>query len=435
MPFLPTGFGRIALIGRRAALKPPIRCPRLADVVPAFACHVELRQVPPTEHDGVAEQPHRRPRRIDLGAAGDECSEDVVLGRTPQRLQRNAALLGEGRVHGDNRRSLKPPVRTWRFFVEIAGFFGAGPLDLPCWLRLPLFPFWLLGYLGVGGVMGLLFLLRERHHVEDGQRWLWMTLLAGLAPVLLLKAPGYSQLFFLYNGQAALTVLGGAWFASRQEPQSPRRLTLALLTSALPVLLGSVADTIGRVKRDRRLRRPESALVTDYAQGFGWMRESTSPQATFVTRHRFPLVSAPGAWSVFFENDDFAVAEQRSRSREDTSIRRLLGAKIDSDPFLGHRRALSQLRSLLDLEFARKLRLLAPDADGIYLLIDSMVNEHQAWGPASFRVEALRDRERFEAHLLRERVFRNRATEIFPIKDRKLQRGEKRPVLGEQGRQ
>jgi hypothetical protein len=262
-----------------------------------------------------------------------------------------------------------------------------------------------------------------------------MTLLAGLASVLLPKAPGYSQLFFLDNGQAALTVLGGAWFASRQEPQSPRRLTLALLTSALPMLLASVVDIVGRVKRHRRLRRPESALVTDYVQGFGWIRESTSPQATFVTRHRFPLVSAPGARSVFFETDDFAAAKPRSRSREDTSIRRLLGGKIDSGPFLGHRRALSQLLSLLDLESARKPRLLAPDADGICLLIDSVVDKHQAWGPASFRVEALRDRERFETHPPLERVFRNRVMEIFRIKDRKLRRGEKRPVPGDQGRQ
>jgi hypothetical protein len=187
-----------------------------------------------------------------------------------------------------------------------------------------MFPFWLLGYLGVGGVMGLLFLLRERHHVDDGQRWLWMTLLAGLAPVLLPKAPGYSQLFFLDNGQAALTVLGGAWFASRQEPQSPRRLTLALLTSASRAA-GFGCNIVGRVKRHRGCGA-RSPRWSPTRQGFGWIA-NRRPRRRPSSRGTVSPGLRPRRTGVF-RTDDFA-ARQRSRSREVTSIRRLLG-KIDS---------------------------------------------------------------------------------------------------------
>jgi len=202
-----------------------------------------------------------------------------------------------------------------RWVVELV---RSGSAEHAAWLSALVLPFWLVGYLGVGGVTGLLFLLRERHRLDDGQRWLWLSFAGGLVPALLLDADGLSQLFFVYNGQVALALLGGAWLASCRKPRSlgPLAVAIALSALALPTLLGSGADIATRLRRDLASRPRESGLAADYSRGLRWMRQSTPRDSLFLTQHGFILVSAFAERRVFYETEDYTAAHHASRWRK-----------------------------------------------------------------------------------------------------------------------
>ena len=80
------GQGEGDLLHRRRA--------RLADVVAGDRDGVPLRDVLVAVGEDVGDDPHRLPRRVDVGAAGDVLLEDVVLDGAAELVGRHALLLG-----------------------------------------------------------------------------------------------------------------------------------------------------------------------------------------------------------------------------------------------------------------------------------------------------------------------------------------------------
>ena len=102
------GQGEGDLLHRRRA--------RLADVVAGDRDAVPVGQVLGAVGEGVGDEPHRGPRRVDVGPPGHVLLQDVVLDGAAQRVGRHALLLGHqlveqqqdggGGVDGHRRRDL-----------------------------------------------------------------------------------------------------------------------------------------------------------------------------------------------------------------------------------------------------------------------------------------------------------------------------------------
>ncbi len=90
------GEGKRHLLHRRTA--------GLADVVAGDRDGVPARHRLPAVREDVRDQPHRRPRREDVGAARDVLLEDVVLGGARQRRRAHALAAGDGDVQGEEDR-------------------------------------------------------------------------------------------------------------------------------------------------------------------------------------------------------------------------------------------------------------------------------------------------------------------------------------------
>ncbi len=295
------------------------------------------------------------------------------------------------------------------------------------WLPPLLAPLWLLGFLGIGGVTGLLFLWRERQHLDDAQRWLAWTFATGLVPALVLAASGMSQVFFLYNGQVALAVLGGAWLASQGMPRHGGRIALALALAvlALPTLLGAARETAGQLARDWGPRSPASALEAEYSEGLRWVREATPRDALFLTNHGFILVSAFGERRVFYETDWFAAAAlaHRSAQRWGSSSSRIREQPVH--PFVPRVRALLRFFEHPDPDSARALRAFARQAGEMYLVVDSVAKRvGRGWG--SYEIQAPGAPKDFESSPLLAPVFGNQALRIYRVEDRSPPRGSSR---------
>ena len=84
--------------------------PGFLHVVAAYADAVELRHLLRAEAEDVADDPHRRRGRIDVGVADHELLENVVLDGSAQLLRRHALLFGGNDKEGHDRAA---PHRSW----------------------------------------------------------------------------------------------------------------------------------------------------------------------------------------------------------------------------------------------------------------------------------------------------------------------------------
>ena len=97
----PAGDGRLDVgdrVGQRERQLLGGGRPGLAHVVARDRDRVPLGQLAGAELEHVGHEPHRRPRREDVRAAGDVLLEDVVLGRPGDRRALDALGLGRGDV-------------------------------------------------------------------------------------------------------------------------------------------------------------------------------------------------------------------------------------------------------------------------------------------------------------------------------------------------
>ena len=75
-----------------------------ASVLAAYGDGIPVRNVLLAIGKDVGDKPQRKLRRVDVGAAGDIFLKDIVLNGSIDLLRRNALLLCDGNVHGEQNR-------------------------------------------------------------------------------------------------------------------------------------------------------------------------------------------------------------------------------------------------------------------------------------------------------------------------------------------
>jgi hypothetical protein len=188
--------------------------------------------------------------------------------------------------------------------------------QVPALVRVALTGIWAVGYLGIGGMAGLAWLRRHRAALGDAEVWtLGVTAAGAAAAYFLATASGLSQLFFLYNGQVMLAVLGGGFLV--EAAREPRRRLAALVLcglGTLPVVMKAVWGVTTGLEGDVRqaLLRP-SPLERQYGQGLAFLREETPRDAVVVGRYGSLLVSAFAERRSFYETGYFTSHAHRLR--------------------------------------------------------------------------------------------------------------------------
>ena len=102
-PAVDAGPDVLDAVGERVGQLEVGRRPGLLDVVAGDRDRVELRHLLRGELEDVADDPHRRLRRVDVGVADHELLEDVVLDGPGELLGLDALLLGRDDVEREHR--------------------------------------------------------------------------------------------------------------------------------------------------------------------------------------------------------------------------------------------------------------------------------------------------------------------------------------------
>lgn len=258
-------------------------------------------------------------------------------------------------------------VRQSDFFRAVAGDSSS---SATVWLlAVP----WLAGFLGLAGISGLWRMWSARDDTNLAERWAFLTALSGFPPALALVAPGVSQLFFLYNSQLLLATLGGGlilrWLTPRRAVSIPG--AVAAWALGVPLLVGSWRAVVAGLQRDAtRVREP--AIVTEYREGLGWIREHTSPDALFVTNHEFILISVWAERRSFHESTRSTPESLASRWREQSDGTLSIGHP--SHPVFGKRSRLRR-RAVISPDWLtfRRVGVVAEHVGEVYLLVDNVV--------------------------------------------------------------
>jgi hypothetical protein len=185
------------------------------------------------------------------------------------------------------------------------------PCALPFHLAAAVDVAWLAGYLGLGGLGALLWLAREKKPIGDTPVFILGVATAGVLLAFTLgTSSGLSQLFFLYNGQVLLAILGGAALAGAfRSPGQGRWVAAALLLLAfgLPMAERGATALAEGLARDRRMASLVPAPpVRLYNEGLAWLRRHAPTDAVVVTRHGAMVVSAYAERRSFYETGFFS---------------------------------------------------------------------------------------------------------------------------------
>jgi len=180
---------------------------------------------------------------------------------------------------------------------------AATAASAPSWLTALLAPAWLAGYLGLGGLGAIAFVLFRRDALTEAQVFALGVALAGVGPVLLLGAQTLDPLFFLYNGQLLLAVLagGGLVRAMRGRPTS-WGLVIALGLAALPSLHKAGRVLLARPGLDQgAAARAPGSTIEDYASGLAWLRAHAVGDVVVFADNPSLLLSAFGECRMYYE--------------------------------------------------------------------------------------------------------------------------------------
>ncbi len=197
-----------------------------------------------------------------------------------------------------------------------AAFDQAPCGHLDGWVVLMLTGLWALGYLGPSGLAGLAWLWQHRKGLRPTDVWIiGMCFGGGTLAYALAATTGLSQLFFAYNGQIMLGVLGGGFVANAGRPGRGRSLALIICAlGALPILakmVHGVADGIERDASEARAR--PSDLEAQYSQALTFLRERTPHDSVVMGRPGSLLVSAFGERRSYYETGYFTARAHRLR--------------------------------------------------------------------------------------------------------------------------
>jgi hypothetical protein len=251
-------------------------------------------------------------------------------------------------------------------FASVAGHaFGLSP-DAASWLVPVIAPAWLAGYLGLAGLGALLFVVRRREPLTEGQIFAIGVAVAGLVPALLLDAHGFSQIFFLYNGQLLLGILaGGAMAGVLRRPSVALVLVLGLAT--LPPLDKARRVLAARPNADMRaasvVRDP---TVEAYGAGLAWLRAHAARGAIVFADNPSLLLSAFGECQMYYETGLFTPRGWEERWR---------GA---SEPYPERAAFQESLLRRPTAEVAAEARRLFPAPTEILVVADSVQSKIEA---------------------------------------------------------
>jgi hypothetical protein len=201
-----------------------------------------------------------------------------------------------------------PGAVVWEseFAQQMTATYGGSGALADLLLRAGVVVVWTVGYFGLAGLAFIAYLRLRSSPWSPGQIWALAALLAGAGPALILHAAGFSQLFFLYNGQLLLALFGAAGLlaALRRWRSSPVLIPLLALLSApsLGLSLGLVMSNLRWDLGSPRHRPPE--LVRDYARGLAWLRAHAAQSVVFADNPSF-LLSAFGECRTFYESGQF----------------------------------------------------------------------------------------------------------------------------------
>jgi len=187
--------------------------------------------------------------------------------------------------------------RMSAFHATTSSWFGSGA-------ALALAPVWTALFLGSGTIGLIAWLLLGERPRPLRELVLLATAAAGLLPAWLLAAPGLSQLFFAYDTQVCLMLLGAvglerAWLS----PGPARWIPIAAST----VVLALQALRVAQWQVPRLLQeQPEgSESSRGYQAALGWVRENLERDAVLLVG---PTWSSPSTWTerrIFFESATF----------------------------------------------------------------------------------------------------------------------------------
>jgi hypothetical protein len=191
-------------------------------------------------------------------------------------------------------------------------------------LRLLLTSGWIVGFLGLGAVLGAVRLGVDRRQSVPRHSWILAITICGLAIALAFDTPSLSQLYFAYNGQVLLAVLGGGFVVQVVRNRRVRWVAIPLLLlAAAPMVRQALMGAIEGLGADLDAAlQPASAEATHYVAGLEWIRANTSPRAVLVTKHGALAPSILAERRSFYSTGLFTPEGQR---------RRLLG--LDPEPF------------------------------------------------------------------------------------------------------
>ncbi len=203
------------------------------------------------------------------------------------------------------------------------------------------------GYLGLA-LVGCIGRMCEREPRWSAlERLLACLGLAGLGATLLVRAPGFSQLFFAYNGQLALACLAGAWIV--------RRTRWLQVAAALLVIFAAERTTAALLQQRAAQRFTPTALDREHRAGQDWMRRNLPADAVLLVELPQFLHSVHAEREVFYETEKYRARTLASEADGGASA----SAPAAASDAIAQRATLAgrclQRPSAANLERARKL--------------------------------------------------------------------------------
>jgi hypothetical protein len=188
------------------------------------------------------------------------------------------------------------------FTAAARAVIGLGEgVSLGAW-AVPLFPIWLVGYLGLAGVGVVAWVLVHQEPLDAGQRWALATAAAGGGLALAFDAQGLSQLFFAYNGQLLLASFAGAALVLAPSRRG-HALAAALALCAVPSAEAAARLLQGALCADWAAAvRPSSPPLADYLDGLSWLRAHAVRDAVVFADNPAFLLSGIGEVRLYYEN-------------------------------------------------------------------------------------------------------------------------------------
>lgn len=191
------------------------------------------------------------------------------------------------------------------FHTTTSSWLGTGPNQMNPGMLLALSPLWTALFLGSGTVALIAWVMRGERPRPLQEIVLLATAVAGLLAAWLLAAPGFSHLFFTYDSQVCLMLLGAVGFERALGSRGPARVAL-IATFAVLISLQARRVAEGLSLRLRQEQPQGSEASHGYQEALIWVRDHVERDAVLLVG---PTWSNPSTWTehrIFFESSIFS---------------------------------------------------------------------------------------------------------------------------------